>query len=99
MKPILWTRPRSSRRYGETFQTAARSIFGAVWFVWGFDPRALWIGAYVKDPAKGNPLMEWKYRADVYVCVVPMFPLVFKWRHGGLSWIRANFREWWRAGA
>ena len=39
-----------------------------------FEPRDFWIGVYFAKPTSG---LEYDYYR-VYVCLVPMFPIVFK---------------------
>jgi hypothetical protein len=54
------------------------SIFG-VWIRPMFEPRDLWIGAYVKEPYWE---MGWRVYG-AYLCVVPCFPVLVSWRVRG----------------
>lgn len=40
-----------------------------------FEPRDLWVGAYVKEPYwEGGQHIQ-----CIYVCILPMFPILIQW--------------------
>jgi hypothetical protein len=45
-----------------------------------FEPRDLWIGVYWSQVT--HPDHSWMYRRRIYVCIVPMLPIVYtgRWR-------------------
>ena len=46
-----------------------------------FEPRDLWVGAYVTCDPSAYDLFGYpaRYQWRVYVCVVPMLPVLFTW--------------------
>lgn len=40
-----------------------------------FEPRDIWIGAYIKAPYWEGPAL----RQEVYICLVPMLPILVTW--------------------
>jgi hypothetical protein len=48
-----------------------------------FEPRDLWVGAFIKTEWRGHNSLFDLYTVTVYVCLVPMLPLIlgpFKWQ-------------------
>jgi hypothetical protein len=51
-----------------------------------FVPRDLWIGVYWNLRENGVPVRcpgidpYTRFRASVYVCIVPMLPIIFRWK-------------------
>ena len=44
-----------------------------------FEPRDLWIGAYIKEP-----YWEGGYKVqDIYICIIPTLPILISWRRRG----------------
>lgn len=86
----LWRHPKGGKSSSFTLRYALRNIFGTTWHELHFEPRDLWIGVHWKRPD-----VSWRFAIDIYVCVIPMLPYKFMWRHGGWRSVDENFRCWW----
>jgi hypothetical protein len=88
LEGVRWIREgNAGNRTGETMKTLYRGHPGrvtsglrsliplAVWIEIRFEPRDAWIGAYVDDPET-----DWSHDCDVYLCILPFFPIIFKLR-------------------
>jgi hypothetical protein len=52
-----------------------RNVLPSLWLEFLFEPRDLWVGVYWTRPD-----VSWNHALDIYVCVVPCFPLLVRWR-------------------
>jgi hypothetical protein len=87
---VIASAPRG-RAQRFTLGYCLRSIFGHCWVSLEFEPRDIWIGMFVKD-LDMRPV--WRHATDIYICVVPLLPIVIRFRHQGRIGVKLNFRYW-----
>lgn len=101
MTCVLW-RMQHGRAYPlDTLRAVVREPLPKLWLEAHFEPRDVWLGAYIADPrddaAPGQ--FGWRHGVDLFICVVPMLPvkIMLRWQ-GARAAVRDARRAWqeWR---